>query len=69
MRIAPVPAYTVLDGLNVDLDATMVYERLMGCQDISHCWISYDSSFPCILKPLLRCYCRGIRKNSSDRMN
>ena len=30
MRIAPIPAYMVFDGFNEDLDASMVYERLMA---------------------------------------
>jgi len=30
--IAPVPAYLVWDGFDQDLDATLVYERLMDCQ-------------------------------------
>lgn len=33
MRIAPVPAYMIFDGFNDDLDASMVYERLMDVQD------------------------------------
>jgi len=32
MKIAPIPAYLVYDGLEKDLDAAMVYERLMDCQ-------------------------------------
>lgn len=32
MKIAPIPAYMVWDGLDQDLDAAMVYERLMDCQ-------------------------------------
>jgi len=33
MPIAPVPAYMTFNGFNADLDASMVYERLMGIQD------------------------------------
>ena len=32
MEIAPIPAYLVYDGFEQDLDAAMVYERLMDCQ-------------------------------------
>ena len=32
MKIAPCPAYFLYDGFNTDLDAAMVYERLMDCQ-------------------------------------
>ena len=32
MKIAPIPAYLVWDRFDKDLDATMVYERLMYCQ-------------------------------------
>ena len=32
MKIAPIPAYLVYDGFEQDLDAAMVYERLMDCQ-------------------------------------
>lgn len=32
IKIAPVPAYLVYDGFEQDLDAAMVYERLMDCQ-------------------------------------
>ena len=35
MHIAPVPAYMVYDGFNKDLDAVMVYERIMDVQDRS----------------------------------
>ena len=33
MRIAPIPAYLVFDGFETDLDASMVYERLMDIHD------------------------------------
>ena len=33
MRIAPIPAHLVFDGFNTDLDASMVYERLMDIHD------------------------------------
>ena len=32
MCIAPIPAYLVWDGFEQDLDASMVYERLLDCQ-------------------------------------
>ena len=32
MKIAPIPAYLVWNGFDKDLDAAMVYERLMDCQ-------------------------------------
>ena len=32
MKIAPIPAYLVWDGFDKDLDAAMIYERLMDCQ-------------------------------------
>ena len=32
MKIAPIPPYLVYDGFEQDLDATMVYERVMDCQ-------------------------------------
>jgi len=32
MNISPIPAYLVYDGFEQDLDAAMVYERLMDCQ-------------------------------------
>jgi len=32
LGIAPIPAYLVWDGFDQDLDAIMVYERLMDCQ-------------------------------------
>ena len=32
MKIAPIPTYMVWDGLDKDLDAAMVYERLRDCQ-------------------------------------
>ena len=35
MKIAPIPAYFMWDGLNQDLDAAQVYERLMDSQDNS----------------------------------
>jgi len=33
MCIAPIPAYLVFDGFETDLDASMVYERLMDIHD------------------------------------
>ena len=36
LRIIPIPAYLVWNGLNKDLDAAMVYERLIDCQHDSH---------------------------------
>ena len=34
--MAVIPEYLVWDGLNKDLDAAMVYERLMDCQHDYH---------------------------------
>ena len=36
LRMAAIPAYIVWDRFNKDLDAAMVYERLMDCQHDSH---------------------------------
>jgi len=36
MRIAPIPAHLVFDGFDTDLDASIVYERLMDIHDRTH---------------------------------
>ena len=33
MKIVPIPPYFVYDGFEQDLDATMVYKRVMHCQE------------------------------------
>ena len=32
MHLAPIPAYLMYDGFEMDLDAALVYERLRDCQ-------------------------------------
>lgn len=46
-KIAPVPAYLVLNGLEQELNAVLVYEQLLACSDTSDI-LKHAKSFLCL---------------------
>ena len=79
MKIVPIPPYFVYDGFEQDLDATMVYKRVMHCQEHDSPMRTHVLEFLCTcmigqwrtkdIKPFLpvECFHRMLSREARQR--